>query len=73
MRFLYHFLSISSSRIPGTCIAHAKPRQEYGVKPQRSESPGAGPDAGRDADAERKGISDVGMWEGGKVVLKLEA
>jgi len=29
----------------------------------RTESP----DAGRGADAERKGISDVGMWEGRKV------
>ena len=34
-------------------IAHAKPRQEYGVKPQRAER-GESPDAGRGADAERE-------------------
>ena len=45
----------------------AKPRQEprpsrgrYGVKPRS-------PDAGRGADAERKGITDVRRLEGGKV------
>ena len=41
----------------GDAIAHAKPRQEYGVDPQRTRSP----DAGRGADAERKGIPDVRM------------
>ena len=57
-------------------VAYAKPRQEprpgrgrYWVDLQRSESP----DAGRGADAEREGISDVRKCEGGNVVLKLKA
>jgi len=39
----------------GEEIAHAKPRQEYGVEP-------LSPDAGRGADAEREGKLVIGPW-----------